>query len=38
MAIDAILRDNTLEKGLWVCDEPLRVFNLFTTWLRGVTT
>jgi hypothetical protein len=38
MAIDAMLRDNTLEKGLWVYAEPLCVFNLFTTWLGGVVT
>jgi hypothetical protein len=36
MAINAILRDNMLEKGLWVCDKPLRVFNLFIIWLREV--
>jgi hypothetical protein len=38
MAIDAMLRDNALEKGLWVYVEPRCVFNLFTTWLRGVVT
>jgi hypothetical protein len=38
MAIDAMLRDNALEKGLWVYFEPRCVFNLFITWLRGVVT
>jgi hypothetical protein len=38
MAIDAMLRDNVLEKGLWVYLEPCCVFNLFTTWLGGVVT
>jgi len=37
-AIDAMLRNNMLEKGLWVCAEPRIVFNLFTTWLEGVVT
>lgn len=37
-AIDAMLRDNMLEKGLWVCAKPRSVFNLFTTWLEGVVT
>jgi hypothetical protein len=36
MAIDAMLRDNTLEKGLWVYAERLCVFNLFTIWLGGM--
>jgi hypothetical protein len=36
MAIDVMLRDNTLEKGLWVYADPLCVLNLFTTWLGGV--
>jgi hypothetical protein len=36
MAVDAMLRDNTFEKGLWTCADPLYVLNLFTTWLRGV--
>jgi hypothetical protein len=35
MAIDVMLRDNTLEKGLWVYADPLCVLNLFTTWLGG---
>ena len=36
MAVDAMLRENTLEKGLWICADPLCVLNIFTTWLRGV--
>lgn len=36
MAVDAISRDTTLEKGLWVCADPLHVLIHFTTWLRGV--
>lgn len=36
MAVDAMLRDNTLEKGLWTCADPLCVLDLFTAWLRGV--
>ncbi|PVH71140.1 hypothetical protein DL98DRAFT_597224 [Cadophora sp. DSE1049] len=35
MAIDAISRDTTLEKGLWICADPPHVLNHFTTWLRG---
>ena len=38
MAVDAILRDNTLEKGLWICANPPCVLNLFTTWLREVVS
>jgi hypothetical protein len=38
MAVDAILRDNMLEKGLWICADPPCVLNLFTTWLREVVS
>jgi hypothetical protein len=38
IAINIILRDNMLKKGLWVYAEPLYVFNLFITWLKGVVT
>jgi hypothetical protein len=38
MAVDIILRDSTLEKGLWICADLPCVLNLFTTWLREVVS
>jgi len=34
--MESLLRDNTLEKGLWICADPRCVLNVFTAWLRGV--
>jgi hypothetical protein len=38
MAVDAILRDNTLEKGLWIYADPPCVLKLFTTWLQRIAS
>jgi len=36
MALDAMAKDDELEKGLWVYTDPRVVFNLLSTWLKEV--
>ncbi|KAH8653947.1 hypothetical protein BGZ60DRAFT_419026 [Tricladium varicosporioides] len=35
LAVDAILRDSTLEKGLWIYADPLCILRLLSIWLSS---